>query len=176
MIVHAPPARTTARLSPRSRKIWLTAHVATSVGWLGSAYTMLVLSLTVAFGAYLLSVPRVLSMIAALPAGTDTGATAAEIVALSVGSITILTAVTAISVFKPWGRIQAMAQGQAAYDAAATTLGLRPLNERLLRVMESARTLQMVACLALAPQPPILVDGLRPTLDQWRAAPPAGKP
>lgn len=37
--------RRSARLSPRARKIWLTAHVATSVGWLGSAYTMLVLGL-----------------------------------------------------------------------------------------------------------------------------------
>lgn len=31
------------RLSPRARKVWLTAHIASSVGWLGAAYTMLVL-------------------------------------------------------------------------------------------------------------------------------------
>ncbi|MGH3695728.1 MAG: hypothetical protein ACRDRX_17350 [Pseudonocardiaceae bacterium] len=183
MIVASPPARQPstrlARLSPRSRKVWLTAHVATSVGWLGSAYTMLVLglaalhsgdhdfrvtvyeimhlfdravniplflaalltglvvslrtkwgllrhwwvavklvlSLLVAFGAYLLSVPRVLSMIAATPAGTDTGSTAIEIVAISIASITVLTAVTAISVGKPWGRIRRVA-GYSAPDRA----------------------------------------------------------
>ncbi|MGH3839070.1 MAG: hypothetical protein ACRDSF_25745 [Pseudonocardiaceae bacterium] len=31
------------RLPPRARKIALTFHVAVSVGWLGSSYTMLVL-------------------------------------------------------------------------------------------------------------------------------------
>ncbi len=58
--------------------------------------------------------------------------------------------------------------GQAAYDKAAVELGLRPLDERLLRVMESARMLQVVACLALVPQLPMLVDGLRPSLEKWR--------
>lgn len=33
------------QLSPRARRIALTAHVVTSVGWLGGAYTMLVLGL-----------------------------------------------------------------------------------------------------------------------------------
>ncbi|QWF83539.1 hypothetical protein [Amycolatopsis sp. CA-230715] len=31
------------RLKPRSRKVWLVAHVAGSVGWLGTAYAMTVL-------------------------------------------------------------------------------------------------------------------------------------
>ncbi|MGH3964354.1 MAG: aminoglycoside phosphotransferase family protein [Pseudonocardiaceae bacterium] len=65
-------------------------------------------------------------------------------------------------------------QGQAAYDAAAAGLGLRPLDEQLLRVMESARMIQCVACLALVPQLPILAEGLRPWLDQWRTTPLAG--
>jgi hypothetical protein len=32
-------------MGPRTRKIALTAHVATSVGWLGAAYTMVVLTI-----------------------------------------------------------------------------------------------------------------------------------
>ena len=66
----------------------------------------LVLSLLVPIGTYLLSVPRVMLMISASPAGTPTGGTAAEIVAISVGSVIVLTVVTGISVFKPGGRIQ----------------------------------------------------------------------
>ncbi|MGH3997654.1 MAG: hypothetical protein ACRDTJ_09360 [Pseudonocardiaceae bacterium] len=154
------------RLTPRARKVWLTAHIASSVGGLGAASTMLVLggaalisdrtgfrvalyevmhlfdravnipltaamlvtSLVVALRTKwrlarhwwvlvklalsvmvmtvtpLLSVPRVTLMIAALPAGADTGSTGWEIVAISVGTVLVLTAVTAISVFKPWGR------------------------------------------------------------------------
>jgi hypothetical protein len=73
-----------------------------------------------------------------------------------------------------WDLAFAGPEGQAAYDAAATRLGLRPLNERLLRVMESARMLQVVACLALVPQLPMLAEGLRPSLEQWRTTPLAG--
>ncbi|MGH3695727.1 MAG: phosphotransferase [Pseudonocardiaceae bacterium] len=60
---------------------------------------------------------------------------------------------------------------RAAYDATAIELGLRPLNGELMRVMESARMLQIIACLALIPQLPILAEGLRPVLDQWRTTP-----
>lgn len=63
---------------------------------------------------------------------------------------------------------------QAACDRAAVELGLRPLDGRLLRVMESARMLQVVACLALVPQLPMLVDGLRPSLEKWRTTAFAG--
>ncbi|MGH3872239.1 MAG: aminoglycoside phosphotransferase family protein [Pseudonocardiaceae bacterium] len=72
-----------------------------------------------------------------------------------------------------WDLVGTGPQGQAAYDLAATRLGLRPLDERLLRVMESARMLQAVACLALAPQLPMLAEGLRPSLEHWRATPSA---
>ncbi len=65
-------------------------------------------------------------------------------------------------------------EGFAAYDAAATRLGLRPLDRRVLAVMEAARNLQVVACLALAPQLPLLVDALRPVLEHWRTTPLAG--
>ena len=70
-----------------------------------------------------------------------------------------------------WDLVGIGPEGQAAYDAAATQLGLRPLDQKLLSVMESARMLQLVACLALAPQLPVLADGLRPMLEQWRQTP-----
>jgi hypothetical protein len=59
--------------------------------------------------------------------------------------------------------------GRAAYDAAATELGLRTLDERVVAVAESAALLAAVACLAMAPQLPMLVDALAPTVDRWRA-------
>jgi Ser/Thr protein kinase RdoA (MazF antagonist) len=65
---------------------------------------------------------------------------------------------------------------RAAYDEAAAELGLRPLDERLLRVMEAARMVQVVACLPLAPQLPVLLDGLGPWLEEWCAGPPLGQP
>jgi thiamine kinase-like enzyme len=70
-----------------------------------------------------------------------------------------------------WDLVGIGPEGRAAYDAAAIQLGLRPLDERLFRVMESARMLQSIACLALVPQLPILAEGLRPVLDQWRRTP-----
>lgn len=65
-------------------------------------------------------------------------------------------------------------QDQAVYNAAAARLGLRPVDQRLLRVMEAARMLQVVACLALVPQLPMLAESLRPSLDHWRTTPMAG--
>ncbi|MGH3902388.1 MAG: aminoglycoside phosphotransferase family protein [Pseudonocardiaceae bacterium] len=65
-------------------------------------------------------------------------------------------------------------QVRAAYDAATAELGLRPLDERLLRVMESVGMLSAVACLALVPQLPMLAESLRPFLDNWRTTPLAG--
>jgi hypothetical protein len=73
-----------------------------------------------------------------------------------------------------WDLAFAGPDGQAAYDVAAARLGLRPLDQRLLRVMESARMLQLVACLALVPQLPVHAEGLRPSLDHWRGTPLAG--
>lgn len=154
------------RLPPRARKIALTIHVAVSVGWLGSSYTMLVLgmsgllatdpdfriasyeimhlfdravniplgfsmllsglvsSLWTTWGLVrhrwvltklmistvvliitpILSVPRVLDIIDQLRAGTETPGLAIEIIAISIGTVVALTAVTAVSIFKPWGR------------------------------------------------------------------------
>ncbi|WP_193046595.1 phosphotransferase [Mycolicibacterium baixiangningiae] len=60
-------------------------------------------------------------------------------------------------------------EGRAAYDAAAVGLGLRTLDSRVLEVTESAALLASVACLAMAPQLPMLVDALRPTVESWRS-------
>jgi Ser/Thr protein kinase RdoA (MazF antagonist) len=62
-------------------------------------------------------------------------------------------------------------EGAAAYNAAAERLGLRKLDERLLKVLEALRMLQLVACVAQAPELPMLVDGLKPMLEAWRTTP-----
>ncbi|EMD28340.1 aminoglycoside phosphotransferase/kinase family protein [Amycolatopsis azurea] len=61
-----------------------------------------------------------------------------------------------------------------AYNAAAGELGLREVDERALRALEAVGLLQVVACLSMAPDLPMLVDGMKPMLDLWRAAPFAG--
>ncbi|MHA6797550.1 aminoglycoside phosphotransferase family protein (plasmid) [Pseudonocardia bannensis] len=71
-----------------------------------------------------------------------------------------------------WDLVSAGPAARATYDAAAARLGLRPLDERLLRVMEAARTLQLLACLPMAPQLPGLAGWLRPMVEQWQASPP----
>jgi len=59
----------------------------------------------------------------------------------------------------------------AAYDAAAAAGGMRPLDREVLRVMDTARMLQSIACFALAPQLPLLAAALTPSLEQWRTLP-----
>ncbi len=59
----------------------------------------------------------------------------------------------------------------AAYNDAARRLGLRPVDERVLRVTEAAALLAAVACLAMAPQLPLLVDAVTPVVEQWRVGP-----
>lgn len=161
------PAEVRSRLlTGRARKVWLTAHVGFSVGWLGGAYCMLVLgttgllapdrglrlacyelmhlfdeavniplgmsmlvtglvvSLRTKWGllrhrwvltkfaastlililAPLLSVPRLLSCIDQLRVRADPGSTPLEIIANSAAIVAALTAMTTISIFKPWGR------------------------------------------------------------------------
>lgn len=60
----------------------------------------------------------------------------------------------------------------ATYDAAATALGLRPTDARVLRITEAAGRLAMIAALAMAPALPMLVEGIAPMIDLWRATPP----
>ncbi|MGE2722034.1 phosphotransferase [Mycolicibacterium celeriflavum] len=60
----------------------------------------------------------------------------------------------------------------AAYDAAAVAMGLRPTDERVLRVTEAAGRLAMIAALAMAPALPMLAGSIAPMVEQWRAGPP----
>jgi hypothetical protein len=63
-------------------------------------------------------------------------------------------------------------EGVATYDAAAVALGLRPLDQRVLRVTEAAARLANIAVLAMAPSLPMLVDAVKPIIDLWRDTPP----
>ncbi len=63
---------------------------------------------------------------------------------------------------------------EAAYDQAAGRLGLRRLDQDVLRVVNAVGMSRAVACLALAPQLPLLVDALKPAVEQWRSMPFAG--
>lgn len=64
------------------------------------------------------------------------------------------------------------AEGIASYDAAATELGLRPIDERVLRVTEAAGRLATIAALAMAPELPMLTEHLTPVIEAWRDTPP----
>ena len=63
------------------------------------------------------------------------------------------------------------ADGVATYDEAAVRLGLRASDPRVLRLVEAAGSLATVACLAMAPQLPMLVGAVEPALAQWRSTP-----
>lgn len=59
----------------------------------------------------------------------------------------------------------------AVYDAAALPLGLRALDQRVLRVLDTVRMLQVIASLSLTPQLPALASGLAQPIDMWRTMP-----
>ncbi len=59
----------------------------------------------------------------------------------------------------------------AAYNATAQSLGCRPVDERVSRLTEAAGRLATVAVLAMAPDLPMLLDGVSPMVEQWRASP-----
>ncbi|WP_407554468.1 phosphotransferase [Streptomyces sp. Pv4-95] len=61
--------------------------------------------------------------------------------------------------------------GEAAYGSAAQRLGMRQLDERVLRFVNAVGMVRMVACLALAPQLPMLVEAVKPAVEQWRTTP-----
>ncbi|MET0388977.1 MAG: phosphotransferase [Polyangiales bacterium] len=65
-------------------------------------------------------------------------------------------------------------ESQASYNAAAARAGRPLLDPQVQQVMDCARLLQTVACLALVPQLPLLASGLAPSLEMWRASPLAG--
>jgi hypothetical protein len=60
-------------------------------------------------------------------------------------------------------------EATAEYDAAARRLGLRVTDPEVQKVMDAARTLQMIGCVALIPELPVLADGLGPLIEAWRA-------
>ncbi|TWD79088.1 phosphotransferase family enzyme [Kribbella amoyensis] len=62
----------------------------------------------------------------------------------------------------------------AKYDEAAARLGRPGHDQQILQVMDTARTLQFMACLPLVPQLPELAEGLKMTIDAWRDTPFAG--
>lgn len=62
----------------------------------------------------------------------------------------------------------------AAYNAAAERLSLRRLEDEPLAIMGSVGMLMAVCCLAMAPELPMLFDGLSDAIDHWRSLPPAG--
>ncbi|WP_091651038.1 phosphotransferase [Micromonospora pallida] len=63
---------------------------------------------------------------------------------------------------------------EAAYDQAARSRGMRELNKDVLGFVNAVGMLRGVACLALAPQLPMLADAIRPLIEQWRSTPFAG--
>ncbi|NNH74890.1 phosphotransferase [Nocardia uniformis] len=63
---------------------------------------------------------------------------------------------------------------EAAYDSAARQRGLRPLDQRVMRVINAIGMSRAVACLALAPQLPMLVEAMKPAVEHWRTLPFAG--
>ncbi|HMJ14496.1 MAG TPA: phosphotransferase [Polyangiaceae bacterium] len=60
------------------------------------------------------------------------------------------------------------------YDARAAQVGTRALDREVLRVMDTARMLQLVASFSLSPQLPMLAEAMTPMLGQWEAMPFAG--
>ncbi len=63
---------------------------------------------------------------------------------------------------------------EAAYDRGARRNGLRPLNSEVMKFVNAVGMLRVVAYLGLAPQLPMLVEVMKPAIDQWRAMPFAG--
>jgi hypothetical protein len=61
-----------------------------------------------------------------------------------------------------------------SYAREASRLGGPLPDPEILRIMNAARMLQMVASVALTPELPVLAEGLRPMVDAWREMPFAG--
>lgn len=63
---------------------------------------------------------------------------------------------------------------EAAYDRGAERNGLRPLNKDVMGFVNALGMLRAVSTLALAPQLPVLVEYLKPSLEAWPTMPFAG--
>ncbi|WP_344143072.1 phosphotransferase [Polymorphospora rubra] len=60
---------------------------------------------------------------------------------------------------------------EAAYNREARRKGMRELDEDVLSFVTAVGMLRGIASLALAPQLPLLVDAIRPLIEQWRSMP-----
>lgn len=63
---------------------------------------------------------------------------------------------------------------ESAYNRGAQRNGMRPLNENVLSFVNAVRMLRAIAFLTLAPQLPLLVEYVKPSVDQWQTMPFAG--
>ncbi|MPY59935.1 phosphotransferase [Streptomyces spongiae] len=63
---------------------------------------------------------------------------------------------------------------ESAYNRGAQRNGMRPLNEDVLSFVNAVGMLRAIASLALVPQLPVLMEYLKPAVDQWRTMPFAG--
>lgn len=63
---------------------------------------------------------------------------------------------------------------ESAYNRGARRNGMRPLDEDVLGFVNAVGMLRVIACLALAPQLPPLVEYVKPSIDRWRTMPFAG--
>ncbi|SEG95339.1 Phosphotransferase enzyme family protein [Nonomuraea solani] len=63
---------------------------------------------------------------------------------------------------------------ESAYNRGARRNGTRPLDEDVLGFVNAVGMLRAIAALALVPQLPVLVDYLKPAVEQWRTMPFAG--
>ncbi|MGE3285459.1 MAG: phosphotransferase [Pseudonocardia sp.] len=73
-----------------------------------------------------------------------------------------------------WDLTFASPEQLTTYDATAAAAGLAPHDPRLLAVMASARMLQLVAYLPVAPEIPGMLDAMRPAVEEWLTRPVAG--
>ncbi|MGC7099968.1 aminoglycoside phosphotransferase family protein [Amycolatopsis lurida] len=72
-----------------------------------------------------------------------------------------------------WDLVGIGDEGVTAYNAEAAEFGLRPADPRLLRAMEALRNLQLVGCLPMVPELPLLADAFKPLIEHWRTTDPA---
>jgi hypothetical protein len=70
-----------------------------------------------------------------------------------------------------WDMAMAGPDAEDDYNNAAAAIGGRPLDGTVMKVVNATRLLQVVACLALVPQLPVLAQGLKPSLRMWRDSP-----
>ncbi|MGW0846706.1 phosphotransferase [Streptomyces sp. NPDC002787] len=63
---------------------------------------------------------------------------------------------------------------EAAYNRGARRNGTRPLDEEVLGFVNALGMLRVIATLTLVPQLPLLMEYLKPAVDQWQTTPFAG--